>query len=168
MTEMYLKTCANTLAEKWNEFFRHRKSTNRIKKRITSFSIDWYNCGCCHVDSIVHESTTLYLNKSEIKIKSYNGHKKIVRKQTIHVGKDEIKGLFDYIQYEALNKLQQNYRVEICDGSEWILKLIYSDGTITAIQGNVEIPPCCEDIEKKIKEIIFKAKSFADPILFGC
>lgn len=160
----------NISSEEWNKLinYLHSKSNNRIRKRITSFSIDWYNCSCCTADSIVQENTTLYLNKSEIKIKAFNGYKELVEEQTIPVNKNEIKGLFNYIQYEALNKLQQNYRVEVCDGSEWVLKLRYSDRTITAIQGTVEKPSFCEEIEKKIKEMLFNAKSFADPILFGC
>jgi len=143
-------------------------SETNLKKCVTSFSIDWYNCSCCAVDSIVHEKTTLYLNKSLIKIKSYNGYQEIVEEQTIPVEKDKIKELFDYIQNVAFYELQQNYRVEVCDGSEWVLKLRYSDNTITAIQGTVEKPPFCDKIENKINKLLFEAKSFADPILFGC
>lgn len=137
-------------------------------KQIKSFSIDWYNCSCCTADSIVHERITLYLNKAVIKLQSYNGYKELVEEQTIPVSENDIKGLFDYIQYVALDKLQQNYRVEVCDGSEWVLKLRYSDRTITAIQGTVEKPSICDEIEKKINKLLFEAKSFADPILFGC
>lgn len=139
-----------------------------LTKCVTSFSIDWYNCSCCAVDSIVHEKITLYLNKSLIKIKSYYGYQEIVEEQTIPVEKDKIKELFNYIQNVAFYELQQNYRVEVCDGSEWVLKLRYSDKTITAIQGTVEKPSVCDEIENKINKLLFEAKSFADPILFGC
>lgn len=166
----YDLSMANVPSEQWNDFLHYldNKSKNKVRRKITSFSIDWYNCSCCTADSIVHEKTTLYLNESVIKIQSYNGYKDIVEEQTIPVSKGEIKGLFNYIQYVALDKLQQDYRVEVCDGSEWVLKLRYSDRTITAIQGTVEKPTICDEIEKRINKLLLEAESYADPILFGC
>ena len=166
----YDLSMANVPSEQWNDFLHYldNEAKNKVRKKITSFSIDWYNCSCCTADSVVHEKTTLYLNKAIIKIQSYNGYKEIVEEQTISVSKNEIKGLFNYIQYVAFDKLQQDYRVEVCDGSEWVLNLRFSDRTITAIQGTVEKPSICDEIENKIKKLLFEAKCFADPILFGC
>ena len=59
-------------------------------KKITSFSIDWYSCGLCSGDDIVHEKTIVYLNKKLIRIEKFNCLDELLAKEEYFVLSDKI------------------------------------------------------------------------------
>lgn len=138
-------------------------------KRITSFSIDWFNWSCCCAYDGVHEKTTIYLNKSLIKIDKYNGLNELIEEQNCLVPKEDIKEFFQLLEsIDQQNKWKQDYSVEVCDGSAWEIRLRYSDRTIKFIKGTIEKPPLGNKIDKYIRDMLLLSHDFADPILFGC
>lgn len=137
--------------------------------RITSFSIDWYNWSCCCADDEVHEKTTIYLNKTLIKINKFNGLEELLEEHNCLVSKDNIKNFFQLLEsIDQQNKWKQDYCVEVCDGSAWEIRLRYSDRTIKLIKGTIEKPPLGNKIDKCIRDMLLLSHDFADPILFGC
>lgn len=137
--------------------------------RITCFSIDWYNCGCCCVDDNVHERITIYENGSKIKIKQFNGRREVIEEMEYKVPGEKIWEFFSFIHNTMmLRKWNDDYRVEVCDGSEWEMRIKYSDRTVTCIKGTVEKPPLGAEIEKLINQMLESTCCLYEPILFGC
>ena len=138
-------------------------------KRITSFSIDWYNCGLCNSLDIVHERTTLYLSKKLIKSEKFNGLDELLGKEEYFVCSESINDFFDFIsKMDSNNEWKKDYTVVVCDGSRWEMRLRYSDRTGKLIVGTVEKPDKGRKIEKMIKDMLSNEKCIENPILFGC
>lgn len=135
---------------------------------ITSFSIDWYNCGLCCGDSIVHEKTTLHHRKREISIKQYNGMNTMLTETRCKVPKEDIEGFFLMLeQMDAENSWQSDYRVMVCDGWSWTVRIRYSNGTVKRVEGTVDLPPNGNKITKKIRNMLGKTFCIVEPQLFG-
>ena len=138
-------------------------------KQITSFSIDWYNCGLCCAFDIVHEKTTIYLRKNLIKIEKFNGLNDLISKEEYFVQRDSINDFFDFINKTDLSNAWKNdYSVMVCDGSRWEMRLRYSDRTVKLIKGTVDKPDKGRKIEKMIKDMLPDEECIEDPVLFGC
>ena len=89
-------------------------------KQITSFSIDWYDCGLCNPLDKVHEKTTIYLRKNLIRIENFNGLNELLSKKEYFVNRDDINDFFDFInKMDSGNEWKNDYSVMVCDGSTW-------------------------------------------------
>lgn len=138
-------------------------------KKITSFSIDWYSCGLCSGDDIVHEKTIVYLNKKLIRIEKFNGLDELLAKEEYFVLSDKINEFFDFVNKIDLNQEWKNdYTVMVCDGWMWEMRLRYSDNTVRLIKGTIEMPAKGRIIKKMIENMLSNEECMEMPILFGC
>ena len=138
-------------------------------KQITSFSIDWYNCGLCNPLDKVRERTTVYLRKKMIKLEKFNGLDELLGKEEHFVCSESISDFFDFINKTDLqNGWKNDYSVIVCDGSRWEMRLRYSDRTVKVIRGTVDKPDKGRKIEKMIKDMLLDKACIEDPVLFGC
>lgn len=136
---------------------------------ITSFELNWFNCGMCCADEVIHEKIVLYRRKKRIVLKKYNGWKEEVLSTNVIVDKTDIENFFKLLeQLDEKSKWESDYRVDVCDGSEWELKLRYNDNRIKKIQGTVKPPPNAKRLESSILLMLEKARCVETPILFGC
>ena len=139
------------------------------KKQITSFSIDWYNCGLCNPLDKVHERITIYLRKNLVRIEKLNGLNDLLSKREYIVHREDMNNLFDVIhQMDSDNKWKKDYSVMVCDGSSWKMRLRYSDRTVKHMMGTVEKADAGSEIEKMIKNMLLRVDCTETPILFGC
>ena len=53
--------------------------------RITSFKLDWFDCGLCCVDDVVHECITISRNKKQLVFKQLNGYGGVVSTEEIRI-----------------------------------------------------------------------------------
>lgn len=138
-------------------------------KQITSFSIDWHDCGlCCALDKVC-EKTTIYLRKNLIKIEKFNGLNILLSKEEFFANRELINDFFDFINdMDANNNWKEDYSVMVCDGSQWEMKLRYNDKTVKHIKGTVVKPDKGRKIEKMIKGMLSDERCIETPILFGC
>lgn len=138
-------------------------------KKKTSFSIDWYSCGLCSGDDIVHEKTIVYLNKKLIRIEKFNGLDELLAKEEYFVLSDKINEFFDFVNKIDLNQEWKNdYTVMVCDGWMWEMRLRYSDNTVRLIKGTIELPAKGRIIKKMIENMLSNEECMEIPILFGC
>ena len=139
-------------------------------KRITSIQIDWYDNGLTCGEFIVHQVIAVYRNKSRIAYRGFNAISKDPQETfDISMSKAKCEALFSLLEKgEAEHSFNQNYVVEVCDGSAWNMKLRHSDNKITLIEGTVEYPTHGEEIEKYIREAIDKVFVLNEPMIFGC
>lgn len=138
-------------------------------KQITSFSIDWHDCGLCSSLDKVHERITIYLRKKLIKLEKFNGLDELLGKEEYFVCSKSVNDFFDFInEMDLNNEWKKDYTVMVCDGSCWEMRLRYSDRTIKLIIGTVEKPDKGAKIVKMIKDMLFDKKCIETPMLFGC
>lgn len=138
--------------------------------RITSLRIDWYDNGLTCGDFIVHQVISVYRNKKEIVYKGFNGYcKEPQETETCRMQTEPCEQLFMLLeQAEARHDFKMDYRVVVCDGSAWEMRLRHSDNTISLIEGTVGLPDHGDEIERFIRTAIDKAHIFTDPMIFGC
>ena len=139
------------------------------QKQITSFSVDWHDCGLCCPSDKVHEKTTIYLRKNLIKVEQFNGMNVLLNKEEYLTSRNDISEFFDFInKMDSKHNWKDDYRIMVCDGSQWEMRLRYSDRTVKLIVGNIEKPDKGRKIEKMINDMLFDKKCINKPILFGC
>ena len=63
MPRNYLKELASRLYSLYVEDVEKYRWSENMDKKITSFSVDWHDCGLCNPLDKVHERTTIYLRK---------------------------------------------------------------------------------------------------------
>ena len=139
-----------------------------LNMRITSFIIDWYDCGLRCGDSMVHEKTTIYRNHRKIKIQQFNGHNVLLDESEYTVSTNGIEELFVLLEkMEAKNSWESDYRVKVCDGWNWEARICFADKTIKLVEGTVELPPNGKRIAKIIHTLLEDAMCLIDLHLFG-
>ena len=104
-----------------------------------------------------------------IKLEKFNGLDELLGKEEYFVCSESINDFFDFIgKMDLNNEWKNDYTVVVCDGSQWRMRLRYSDRTVKLIVGNVEKPDKGRKIEKMIKDMMPNKKCIEKPILFGC
>ena len=152
---------------------RIEEKKNRPFTCLSSFSLDWYSCGLNDGSEPVHERIKVYQNRNRIDWRQYDGNKNVLKHRLFHISSKEKRTLFrlfreifgEYNGFEKRNKL--NYCVDVCDGSEWEIRVRYSSTPDKHIRGNVEMPPYGRQIEEAIKEILSGYDCDVDPVFFG-
>lgn len=134
---------------------------------ITCFKLNWYDCGLSCVEDKVQEEITIYRNDSYLSYKELNGYGVICSCKIIHIEKEKVDAFFVFLQ-KISDKWEDNYKVEVCDGSEWQVRMWHSSHKIKKVCGTVKYPPHGKKIEKYIRSFITESNEFIDPILFGC
>jgi hypothetical protein len=98
--------------------------------------------------------------------KELNGYGVICSCEIIHIDQDKVTAFFHFLE-NISDEWESDYKVPVCDGSEWKIRMWYSSHKVKTICGTVEYPPCGQEVEKYIHELIMD-NSIIDPKLFGC
>lgn len=138
-----------------------------MKDRITCFKLNWYDWGLCCAEDAVREEITVYLNKRCLVIKELNGYGVICSCEIIHIEKDKAEQFFDFLE-QIYDEWENDYVVEVCDGSAWKVRMWHSSRKVKKVCGTVEYPPHGNRIENYIRTFIADGKSTSEPRLFGC
>ena len=138
-----------------------------MAKRITCFKLNWYDCGLACAENKVQEEITVYRNGNYMTYKELNGYGVICSCAIIHVEKEKVKTFFDFLEKSSDN-WAENYKVEVCDGSAWEVRLWHSSHKIKKVYGTIKYPPHGAKVEKYIRSFITDSKEHIDPIMFGC
>ena len=135
--------------------------------KITSFKLNWYDCGLCCADDAVQEELTIYRNNNYMVFKELNGYGVIRSCEIIHIDQDRVSEFFDFLE-KTSDKWETDYKVPVCDGSAWKMRMWHSSHKVKTICGTVEYPPHGQEIEEFLRTFVAEEKSLIDPKLFGC
>lgn len=138
-----------------------------MEGRITTFRLQWVSCNLAPSDEIASEEISVYRKNHLMTVRSFNGNGKIIEAECIKTGKAETDKFFDFLK-EIRNDLNSDYRIEMCDGSEWTIRMWDSTKKMQKVCGTVGYPPHGKEIEKCLSEFIENARGFSTPIMFGC
>ncbi len=138
-----------------------------MKDKITCFKLKWYDCGLCCADYTVREEITIYRNNNYMVFKELNGYGVICSCEKVHIESDKIANFFDFLG-KIYNEWENNYAVEVCDGSAWEVRMWHSSHKIKTVCGTIEYPPNGKKIEKYIRSFVANGKSRIEPKMFGC
>ena len=138
-----------------------------MKDKITCFKLNWYDCGLCCAEDMVQEEITVYRNNNLMVFKELNGYGVVCSCEIIHIESDKVTKFFDFLE-KTCDEWENDYKVQVCDGSEWKVRMWHSSHKVKTICGTVEYPPNGKKIEKHIRLFIADGKSLINPNLFGC
>ena len=138
-----------------------------MKDRITCFKLNWYNCGLCCADDMVQEEVTIYRKNSLMVFKELNGYGVTCSCELIHIEKVKLEKFFAFLERNE-DKWESDYKVAVCDGSTWTVRMWHSSHKLKKIDGTIDYPPLGKKIEKFIRSFIEEDKSIIEPNLFGC
>ena len=138
-----------------------------MKDRITCFKLNWYDCGLSCAEDRVQEELTIYRNDNYMVIKELNGYGVICSCKIIHIEKEKVDTFFFFLE-KISNEWESDYKVLVCDGSSWKIRMWHSSHRIKKICGTIKYPPHGKEIEKYIRSFIADSKECIAPIIFGC
>ena len=138
-----------------------------MKDRITCFKLNWYDCGLCCAEDMVQEEVVVYRNDNLLVFRELNGYGVVCSCEIIHIDSDITNEFFAFLE-KTCDEWTSDYKVKVCDGSEWEVRMWHSSHKVTKICGTVEYPPHGKRIEKYIRSFITNSESLIDPKLFGC
>ena len=138
-----------------------------MKDRITCFKLHWYDWGLCCADDAVQEEITVYRNKNILVFKELNGYSVICSCEIVNIAQSQAEEFFAFLE-KVSEELQEDYSVEVCDGSAWKLRMWHSSRKVKKVCGTIAYPPHGKEIENLIRSYIIDGKSTAEPRLFGC
>ena len=138
-----------------------------MNDKITCFKLNWYDCGLCCADDILQEEITIYRKDNYLVFKELNGYGVICSCEIIHLESDKVADFFDYLD-GIFDEWENDYKVEVCDGSEWKIRMWHGSHKVKMVCGTVEYPPHGKKIEKYLRAFIDDSTSIIAPRMFGC
>ena len=138
-----------------------------MKDKITCFKLNWYDCGLTCAEFTVQEEITIYRKNAYMVFKELNGYGVICSCEIIHIEPVEVEKFFDFLE-RIYDEWETDYKVFVCDGSEWKVRMWHSSHKVKKVCGTVEYPPHGKKIEKYIRSFIENGTSIIDPKMFGC
>ena len=138
-----------------------------MKDRITCFKLNWYDCGLSCAEDMVQEEITIYRNDNYMAIKELNGYGVICSCKIIYIEREKVEAFFGFLE-KISKELHDDYRVLVCDGGSWKIRMWHSSHRIKKICGTIKYPPHGKKIEKYIRSFITDSKASIEPIMFGC
>lgn len=134
----------------------------------TSISIDWFDCGLCPGDSIVHEQITVSRIDNAIIIKQFDGTDRLLVKTEVAVQEEMVNDFFLYIDNLChANAWESDYSVEVCDGFYWEMLIRFGRSHRYKIKGTIDLPPYGDVITCKIEEMLENTYCLVMPRIFG-
>lgn len=134
---------------------------------ITSFDLMWMDCSCHSVDSLSAEKTTVHRKHCNIMCAQYDGHNQVLKSGAAQMELSEVEKLFELIDslITDVKSNEEQYNIQVCDGSRWVLRIHNSDRSVQKYEGTVFYP----NSVKPVTEIMQKALHLSDiqPMLFG-
>ena len=138
-----------------------------MKDKITCFKLNWYDCGLTCAENMFQEEVTIYRNDNIMVFKELNGYGVVCSCEIIHIESARVQQFFDYLEKHH-DEWESDYKVMVCDGSQWEVRMWHSSHKIKKICGTIEYPPKGKQIEKYIYSFIADSRSAIVPKLFGC
>ena len=138
-----------------------------MKDKITCFKLNWYDCGLCCGEDTVQEEITVYRNDNYMVFKELNGCGVIYSSEIINIEKEKIDEFFEFLE-KIYDKWENDYEVEVCDGSSWRIRMWNSSHKVKTVCGTIEYPPYGKEIESHIRSFIMLRKNTIAPKMFGC
>ena len=138
-----------------------------MEDKITCFKLNWYDCRLCCAEHMVQEEVTIYRKDNCLVFKELNGYGVICSCEIVHIESDKVAKFFDFLE-KIYNEWENDYTVEMCDGSEWKVRMWHSSHKIKTVCGTIEYPPNGKKIEKYIRSFIANGKRLIEPKMFGC
>lgn len=138
-----------------------------MKDKITCFKLNWYDCGLCCAEYAVQEEITIYRKDGYMVSKELNGYGVISSCEIIHIDQDNVNEFFGFLE-NISDEWESDYKVPVCDGSAWKMRMWHSSHRVKTVCGTVEYPPHGREIEEYLRTFIMGSKSPIDPKLFGC
>ena len=138
-----------------------------MKDKITCFKLNWHDCGLCCGEDSVQEELAVYRNDNCMVFKELNGYGVICSCEIMHIEKEKIAEFFNFLE-KIYDKWESDYRVAVCDGSSWTVRMWHSSHKVKKVCGTVEYPPHGKKIESYIQSFIMPGKSTIAPKMFGC
>ena len=135
--------------------------------RITCFKLNWYDWGLCCADDMVQEEVTIYRKNNLMVFKELNGYGVICSCEIIHIEKDRVEQFFGFLEKNC-EKWKNDYKVEVCDGSAWMVRMWHSSHKAKKVCGTIKYPPSGKKIEAYIRSFVAEGKSTIEPKMFGC
>ena len=135
--------------------------------KITCFKLNWYDRGLSCIKDVLQEEITVYRNQNRMVYKEMNGYGVVCGCEIIHVENGKIQEFFAFIE-NICDEWDNNYFEEVCDGSEWKIRMWHSSHKVKTVYGTAEYPPHGKEIEKYIRSFLIDGKRILDPKLFGC
>ena len=105
--------------------------------KITSFKLNWYDCGLCCADDAVQEELAIYRNNNYMVFKELNGYGVICSCEIIHIDQDRVSEFFDFLE-KTSDKWETDYKVPVCDGSAWEVRMWHSSHKVKKVCGTAE------------------------------
>lgn len=138
-----------------------------MNDKITCFKLNWYDCGLCCADDAVQEEITVYRNNNYMVFKELNGYGVICSCEIIHIQREILNEFFDFLEI-IHDEWKNDYKVEVCDGSAWEVRMWHSSHKVKKVCGTIKYPPHGKKIEKYIRSFVADGKSVIEPKMFGC
>ena len=138
-----------------------------MKDRITSFKLNWHSWGLCCAEDAVQEEITIYRNTDIMVFKELNGYGVICSCEIIHIEEDKTNQFFDFLE-QCCDEWQDDYWVEVCDGSVWTIRMWHSSHKVKKLSGTIAYPPHGKQIQEYIHSFIAASDSAIEPKMFGC
>ena len=133
---------------------------------ITSVVLEWFDCSCHCADDLSRSKIAIYRNGRRIVYEEYDGWDNVLRRQEGVFSKNSGSSFFSLLEEKNAKMTRKlDYRVEVCDGSCWSLKIRRSTHKVQTIQGTVKLPPCGRQIERAMRGLCNEA-GVVSPILF--
>lgn len=134
----------------------------------TSLSIDWFDCGLCLADGIVHEQITVSRLDRAIIIKQFDGKDSLLVKTEVAVKEEMVTDFFLYIDNLChANTWESDYSVEVCDGFCWEMLIRFGRSHRYKIKGTIDFPPYGNVITRKIEDMLNNTHCTVTPRIFG-
>ena len=86
---------------------------------------------------------------------------------SLYLTKDNEEKFFDFLE-KIYNEWENDYTVEMCDGSEWKVRMWHSSHKFKKVCGTIAYPPHGKKIETYMRSFIEDGKSVIEPKMFGC
>ena len=138
-----------------------------MKDRITCFKLNWYDCGLSCAEDRVQEELTIYRNDNYMARKELNRYGVICSCTIIHIEKEKAENFFNFLE-KISTEWERDYRMLVCDGSSWEIRMWHSSHRIKQVCGTIKYPPHGKKVEKYIRSFISDRNEYIDPIMFGC
>ena len=138
-----------------------------MEDRITCFKLNWYDCGLSCPEDMVQEEITIYRKDKHMAIKQLNGYGVICSCKIIRLEKEKVDKFFRFLE-KISNEWESDYKVLVCDGSSWEIRMWHSSHRIKKVCGTIKYPPHGKRVEKYIRSFIAESKEYIHPIVFGC
>ncbi len=145
--------------------------------RLTSLSVSWFDCGLIEntENTVVRERIKVFrTQRPRLEWSQYNEKNKRINRSMGHLPAKETEDAFSQFEnifgaYEDFDRsTKTDYSVEVCDGSQWELRLRYSVNPEIVIRGTIELPPYGEQIKDVFHRLIERADSWEGcPRIFG-